>query len=100
MTFTYGIREVLYQRPHKKRDFEEIDYEGLDGLGSQLILCDDDVRRGCKNTFDLSSGFFKDVNKLGSKYRNDPFDFEDPKYFHYESDSEDDLETVTNDGVT
>ena len=65
------------------------------------MLCDDDVRRGCKNTFDLSSGFFKDVNKLSSKYQNDLFDFEDPKYLHYESDSdresEDNLETVNND---
>ena len=68
------------------------------------MLCDDDVRRGCENTFDLASGFFKNVNRLSPKYQNKPFEFEDPKYLHYESDaergSEDDLEDVTDDGVT
>jgi hypothetical protein len=104
MTFTDGIRRISYQTPYKMKDFEGIDCDGLYKLGSQLILCDDDVRRGCKNTFDLSCGFFKDVSKLGSKYREDVFEFEDPKYLHYESDPdidlEDDLETVTNDEVT
>ena len=68
------------------------------------MLCDDDVRRGCKNTFDLAIGFFKDVNRLSSKYQNNLFDFEDPKYLHYQSDSEreseDDLGTENDDGVT
>jgi hypothetical protein len=96
MTFTNGIRRVSYQTPYKMKDFEGIDYDRLDKLGSQLVLCDDDVRRGCKNTFDLSCGFFKDVSKLGSKYWEDVFEFEDPKYLHYESDPdiEDDLENV------
>lgn len=104
MTFTDGIRKFSYQTPYKMRDFKGLDYEGLDGVGSQLVLCDDDVRRGCKNTFDLSSGFFKDVSELSSKYQKDLFDYDDPKYLHYESESdngsEDDLENVTNDGVT
>ena len=86
------------------KDFVGIDCDGLDKLGSQLILCDDDIRRGCKNTLDLSCGFLKGVSKLSSKYREDIFEFEDPKYMHYESDLdrdlEDDLETVTNDEVT
>ena len=105
MTFTDGIREISYQTPYKMREFKEIDYEGLDGLSSQLVLCDDDVRRGCKDTFDLSSGFFKHDKELSSKYRNNPFDLVDPKYLYYESDSdreskENGLGTLTNDGVT
>ena len=95
---------MSYQTPYKAREFREIDCEGLDGLGSQLILCDDDVRRGCENTFDLASGFFKDVNKLSSKYQNNPLEFEDPKYLHYESDTDggsaDDLDDELDDGVT
>ena len=86
------------------REFREIDCEGLDGLGSQLVLCVDDMRRGCENTFDLASGFFKNVNKLSSKYQNNPFELEDPKYLHYESDAEggleDDLEDELDDGIT
>ena len=104
MTFTDGIRRISYQMPYKMKDFKGIDCDGLDKLGSQLILCDDDVRRGCKDISDLSCGFFKDVCKLGSKYREDISEFEDPKYLHYESDhdrdSVDDLGTVTNDEVT
>lgn len=91
MTFTDEIRRISYQTPYKMKDFEWVDCDGLDKLGSQLILYDD-VRRGCKNTFDLSCGFFKDVSKLGSKYREDVFEFEDPKYLHYESDPGIDLE--------
>jgi hypothetical protein len=102
MTFTDGIRRVSYQTPYKRRDLKEIDCDGLDKISSQLILCDEDVRRGCKDTSDLSGGFFMDVSKLGSKYRKDIFEFEDPKYLHYESDTglEDDLESGTNDGIT
>ena len=104
MTFTDGIMRISYQTPYKMKDFEGVDCDGLDKLGSQLVLWDDDVRRGFKNTFDLSCGFFKDFSKLGSKYREDVFEFEDPKYLHYESDPdrdlEDDLGTVTNDEVS
>jgi hypothetical protein len=102
MTFTDGIRRVSYQTPYKMKDFDGIDCDELDKLGSQLVLCDEDIRRGCKNTVDLSCGFFKDVSKLGSKYREDVFEFEDPKYLRYESDPdiEDDLENETNDEVT
>lgn len=102
MTFTDGIRRVSNQTPYKRKDLKGIDCDGLDRLGSQLVLCDEDIRRGCKNAFDLSCGFFKDVSKLGSKYREDIFEFEDPRYLHYESDPEigDDLEDVTNDEVT
>lgn len=104
MTFTDGIRRISYQTPYKMKDFEGVDCDGLDKLGSQLVLCDDDVRRGCKNTLDLSCGFFKGFSKLSSKYWEDILEFEDPKYLHYESDPdrnlEDDLETVTNDEVT
>jgi hypothetical protein len=102
MTFADGIRRVSYQTPYKRKDLKEIDCDGLDRLSSQLILCDDDLRRGCENTSDLSCGFFKDVSKLGSKYRKDVFEFEDPKYLHYESEtgSGDDLENETNDEVT
>ena len=86
------------------REFRGINYEGLDSLGSQLILCDDDVIRGCKSTYDLSRGFFEDVLKLDVRYRTDFLDFDDPKYIHYGSDVgndvRDDLEDVTNDGVT
>jgi hypothetical protein len=102
MTFADGVTGVSYQTPYKRNDLKEIDGDGLDRLSSQLILCDDDLRRGCENTSDLSCGFFKDVSKLGSKYRKDVFEFEDPKYLHYESDAslEDDLESGTNDEVT
>lgn len=102
MTFTDGVRRVSYQTPYKRKDLNEIDYDGLDKLSSQLILCDEDIRRGCKNTADLSCGFFKDVSKLGSKYRIDVFEFEDPKYLHYERDTDigDYLESETNDEVT
>ena len=78
MTFADGIRRVSYQTPYRRKDLKEIDYDGLDRLSSQLILCDDDLRRGCENTSDLSCWFFKDVSKLGSKYRKDYFEFEDP----------------------
>jgi hypothetical protein len=102
MTFADGIRRVSYQTPYKRKDLKEIDCDGLDGLSSQLILCDDDLRRGCKNISDLSCGFFKDVSKLGSKYRKDVFEFEDPKYSHYENETGlgDDLGKGTNDEVT
>ena len=102
ITFADGIRRVSYQTPYKRNDLKEIDCDRLDRLSSQLILCDEDVRRGCKNTYDLSCGFFKDVSKPDFKYREDVFEFEDPKYLHYESDTglEDDLESETNDEVT
>ena len=102
MTFTDGIRRISYQTPYKRRDLREIDCDGLDVMSSQLVLCDDDVRRGCRNASDLSCGFFKDVSKLGSKYRKDVLEFEDPKYLHYESDTslEDDLGSGTNDEIT
>lgn len=102
MTFADGIRRILYQTPYKRKDLKEIDCDGLDRLSSQLILCDEDVRRGCENTSDLSCGFFKNVRELGTKYRKDVFEFEDPKYLHYESDIGigDDLESESNDEVT
>lgn len=102
MTFTDGIRRISYQTPYKRKDLKEIDCDGLDKMSSQLILCDEDVRRGCENITDLSCGFFKDVGKLDSKYRKDVFEFEDPKYLNYESDTglEDDLESETNDEIT
>jgi hypothetical protein len=102
MTFADGIRRVSYQTPYKRKDLKEIDCDGLDRLSSQLILCDEDVRRGCKNTSDLSCGFFKDVSKLGPKYRKNVFEFKDPKYLHYKSDTDigDDLGSETNDEVT
>lgn len=64
MNFTDGIRRISYQTPYKMKEFEGIDCDGLDKLDSKLVLCDDDIRRGCKNTFDLSCGLFKEVNKL------------------------------------
>jgi hypothetical protein len=102
MTFADGIRRVSYQMPYKRKDLKEIDGDGLDKLISLLILCDEDVRRGCKNTSDLSCGFFTDFSELGSKYQKDVFEFEDPKYMHYESDTNigDDLGNETNDEVT
>ena len=102
MTFTDGIRRISYQTPYKRKDLKGIDCDGLDMMSSQLILCDEDVRRGCENITDLSCGFFKDVGKLDSKYRKDFFEFEDPKYLNYESDTglEDDLESGTNDEIT
>jgi hypothetical protein len=102
MTFTDGIRRISYQTPYKRKDLKEIDCDGLDMMSSQLILCDEDIRRGCRNIFDLSSGFFKNVSELSSKYRQDIFDFEDPKYLQYESETglEDDLGSGTNDEIT
>ena len=104
MTFTDGVKKVSYQTPYKVSDFKGIDCEGLDGLGSRIVLSDDDVRRGCTSTLDLSSGFFKEVDKLGSKYQINPFDFKDPKYLNYgsdyESEPEYDLDLGTDDGVT
>ena len=104
MTFTDGIKRVSYQTPYKAKEFREIDCEGLDELGSQLILCDDDVRRGCETASDLESGFYKEVDKLSPKYRTAPFEFKDPRYLHYESDVEegstDDLDDEFDDGVT
>lgn len=77
----------------------------LDKLESQVVLSDDDVRRGCKTPFDLECGFFKGVNEISSKYRTEMWNFEDPKYLHYQSDSDKDdngdLENVDlGDGVT
>ena len=104
MTFTDGVKRVSYQTPYKAKEFREIDCEGLDELGSQLILCDDDVRRGCETASDLESGFYKEVDKLSPKYRTAPFEFKDPRYLHYESDVEegstDDLDDEFDDGVT
>ena len=104
MTFTDGVKKISYQTPYKMSKFKGIDCEGLDELSSQIVLCDDDVRRGCTNTLDLLSGFFKDVDKLGSKYHINPFNFKDPRYLNYESDyasgSEYDLDLGTDDGVT
>ena len=104
MTFTDGIKTISYQTPFNAWDFREVDHDGLDKLGSQIILTDDDIRWGCKSTFELSCGFFKDVSKLSPKYSRDILELEDPKYLHYESDSDgdgkDDLENVKNDGVT
>ena len=107
MTFTDRVKEVSFQTPYKSWEYRELGRDGLDVLDkleSQVVLSDDDVRRGCKSPFDLERGFFKGVNELSSKYRTEMWSFEDPKYLHYQSDSEndneDDLEDVTNDGVT
>ena len=103
MTFTDGIRKISYQTPYKMWDLKDANYKELDGLGSQLIICDDDVRRGCENIFDLSDGFFKEVDKLGPKYRNNLFNLEDPKYLNYKSNfvgTRDETEDVTNEEVT
>jgi hypothetical protein len=100
MTFTDGVRRISYQTPYKRKDLKEIDRDGLDMMSSQLILCDEDVRRGCRNISDLSCGFFKDVSNLDKRYQFRRS--EDPKYLHYESDTslEDDLESGTNDEIT
>ncbi|GKD07485.1 hypothetical protein Tco_1187170, partial [Tanacetum coccineum] len=38
---------------------------------TRVILSDDDVRRGCESPWDLESGFYKDIVKLGPLYRKD-----------------------------
>ena len=55
------------------------------------------------NVFDLSDGFFKEVGKLGPKYRNNLFDLEDPKYLDYKDDHQHikgEMENVPDDEVT
>ena len=103
MTFTDGIRTISYQTPYKIWDLKETNPMELDGLRSQLILCDDEVRRGCENIFDLSDGFFKEVDKLGPKYRNNLFNLEDPKYLNYKDNNahiRDETENIPDDEVT
>ncbi|GJR57231.1 hypothetical protein Tco_1499393 [Tanacetum coccineum] len=37
----------------------------------RVILSDDDVRRGCERAWDLESGFYKGIGKLGTLYKRD-----------------------------
>ena len=86
MTFTDKVKRVSYQTPYKIWDLKRTNPKELDGLRSLPILCDDDIRRGCENIFDLTDGFFKEVDKLGPKYRDNLFNLEDPKYLNYKDD--------------
>ena len=62
------------------------------------------MRRGCETASDLENGFYKGTDKLSPKYRPAPFEFKDPRYLHYESDTDegstDDLNDEFDDGVT
>ncbi|GKB32356.1 hypothetical protein Tco_0871757 [Tanacetum coccineum] len=69
MTFTDRSREVTFKTPYKDPERSELTSDGHDLLSSRIILSEDDYDRGCERPFDLESGFYKDVNKLGPEYQ-------------------------------
>lgn len=69
ITFTDGIKKIIYQTPCKFLDFEELSRDTQNSLVSQLILSDDDRERGVKNTFELELEFYKDITNLDSRYK-------------------------------
>ncbi|GKG56718.1 hypothetical protein Tco_0580042, partial [Tanacetum coccineum] len=52
-------------------EMDDLTSERHDLLSSRVILSDDDVRRGCERAWDLESGCYKGVEKLGPLYRRD-----------------------------
>ncbi|GJY17479.1 hypothetical protein Tco_0388970 [Tanacetum coccineum] len=72
MTFTDGNREVTFKTPYNDPKRSELTSEGHDLLSSRIILSEDNYDRGCKRPFDLKSGFYKDVDKLGPDYQIRP----------------------------
>ncbi|GJY25793.1 hypothetical protein Tco_0400519, partial [Tanacetum coccineum] len=71
ITFTDRIREVTFKTPYKDSEMDDWTSEGHDLLSSRVILSDDNVRRGCERAWDLESGIYKGVEKLGPLYRRD-----------------------------
>lgn len=84
---TKTFTDVSYQTPYKSWDLIDLDRDAQDKIGSQVVLSEDDVRRGCTRPLDLSCGFFKDVSKRDSKYRKNDLTLIDPKYIHFEGDT-------------
>nr|GEW46264.1 protein kinase-like domain, concanavalin A-like lectin/glucanase domain protein [Tanacetum cinerariifolium] len=69
MTFTDGIREVIFKTLYKDLERNELTSKGHDLLSSWVILSEDDYDRGCRRSSDLENGFYKGTFKLGYEYR-------------------------------
>ncbi|GJZ74635.1 hypothetical protein Tco_0639100 [Tanacetum coccineum] len=68
----YGsLIEVTFKTPYKDLKMDDLTSERIELLSSRIILSDDDVRRECDRSWDLESGFYKDVEKLGPLYKRD-----------------------------
>nr|GEU35974.1 UBN2 domain-containing protein [Tanacetum cinerariifolium] len=65
------IKEVTFEIPYKDSEMDDLNSEGYSLLASRIILSDDDVRKRCERAWDLESGFYKGVEKLGPLYNRD-----------------------------
>ncbi|GJS08978.1 hypothetical protein Tco_0365774 [Tanacetum coccineum] len=52
MTFTDGIKEIIFKTPYKDPERSELSSEGHDLLPSRIILNEDDYDRGCSEGHD------------------------------------------------
>ncbi|GJQ98289.1 hypothetical protein Tco_0009428 [Tanacetum coccineum] len=50
---------------------DDLTSEAHDLLSSRVILIEDDYMRGCERAYDLESGFYMDVDKLGPPYKEE-----------------------------
>ncbi|GJT47819.1 protein kinase-like domain, concanavalin A-like lectin/glucanase domain protein [Tanacetum coccineum] len=57
ITFTDGIKEVLFKTPYRDSKINDLTSEVHDLLSSRVILSEDDYSRGCERESDLESGF-------------------------------------------
>ncbi|GKA30393.1 hypothetical protein Tco_0716698 [Tanacetum coccineum] len=68
MTFTDGIKEITFKTPYKDPKRSELSSKGHGLLSSRVILSEDDYDRGCRKSFNLEDGFYRDTIKLGPEY--------------------------------
>ncbi|GKB94028.1 hypothetical protein Tco_0980165 [Tanacetum coccineum] len=64
-------QEVTFNTQYRDSEMDDLTSEGHDLLSSRVILSEDNYRRGCERAYDLESGFYKHIDKLGPSYRKE-----------------------------